>query len=547
MAAGFKLRSFFCTYLAERLIDGDQTPIRKGSNAFSLKAIAEKRLGITIKEKIKGEHFLERKPFEEEFPTEEEITYMVEDVVYLETIREQQIKTIIQQGLVRVAKIEMVAQFAIAEMELGGLNLDVPKWLEAKEEYKVLAKNHEEVIREYVVQFAKTINVNTRGDNYKDYDLTTCGFGFHGTAKTLYTDVFKVPVISTDVKTREALIRGELLLDDKGTTQPLTDEQKPVIKFAELMERRAELKAITKWRFEDFVHEKTGRVHPSLRQYGAGTGRLSCTDPNFQQMPQPIEGFPNLRTIWLPDTPDYKIAVGDWEQQEPRLMAQIIWNMFQDTALRDACNAEDVYLAQGEILYGRKIHKKDRERQVAKMGVLALGYGAGDGRLSYQTGEPLEKCGDLRTNMYRAFPGLLRYKTEVPKTAKQYRFVESLTGRRRYVMTPEEQDRLQRGGKVGKWWTKSLNNPVQMSGADLMKHFLGQMWLWIDDNRWEGTLDKGTRMWLTVHDEAEVHSHIDDLSTVTTKMSELMVQCGNDIAPDVAHFAEIRTGDTWFK
>src|SRR5699024_1497418 len=55
-------------------------------------------------------------------------------------------------------------------------------------------------------------------------------------------------------------------------------------------------------------------INPNYSALGAATGRISCREPNVQQM------HPSVRDYIVPDTDDYYFAVCDFSQVERRLM-----------------------------------------------------------------------------------------------------------------------------------------------------------------------------------------------------------------------------------
>ncbi|PYS76557.1 MAG: hypothetical protein DMF66_14045 [Acidobacteria bacterium] len=57
------------------------------------------------------------------------------------------------------------------------------------------------------------------------------------------------------------------------------------------------------------VNPETGRIHPHFHQIGAPTGRMSCTDPNVQQIPH---AFDMRRCFRAPE--GRKLVVADYSQ-----------------------------------------------------------------------------------------------------------------------------------------------------------------------------------------------------------------------------------------
>lgn len=53
------------------------------------------------------------------------------------------------------------------------------------------------------------------------------------------------------------------------------------------------LQRALKFPYDEWMHPLTGRIHPSYNQLGAGTYRLSCNDPNLQQVPKLMLKIPD--------------------------------------------------------------------------------------------------------------------------------------------------------------------------------------------------------------------------------------------------------------
>ena len=67
------------------------------------------------------------------------------------------------------------------------------------------------------------------------------------------------------------------------------------------------------------VEPSTGKIHTSLNQYGAATGRFSSSDPNLQQIPSRGEAK-EIRRIFSA-APGNVLMSSDFSQQEPRCLA----------------------------------------------------------------------------------------------------------------------------------------------------------------------------------------------------------------------------------
>ncbi len=83
----------------------------------------------------------------------------------------------------------------------------------------------------------------------------------------------------------------------------LEEASKSYPKLKDLLEYKKLTRAL-KFPYEDWAHPLTGRIHPSYNQLGAGTSRLSCQDPNLQQVPKIPLRIPD-RLLVLPNDEKY--------------------------------------------------------------------------------------------------------------------------------------------------------------------------------------------------------------------------------------------------
>lgn len=69
-----------------------------------------------------------------------------------------------------------------------------------------------------------------------------------------------------------------------------------------------------------------GKVHPSFNQVGTDSGRLSCSNPNLQQLPRPIELEDEPKLISFATEGEYEEAYLDWKirNEEP-----LFWKFYE--------------------------------------------------------------------------------------------------------------------------------------------------------------------------------------------------------------------------
>ena len=71
------------------------------------------------------------------------------------------------------------------------------------------------------------------------------------------------------------------------------------------------------------VNPDTGRVHGSFNQTVAATGRLSSSNPNFQNIPIRTDMGREIRKAFCPQEKGHLILAADYSQVELRIMAHL--------------------------------------------------------------------------------------------------------------------------------------------------------------------------------------------------------------------------------
>src|SRR5262249_16880535 len=109
------------------------------------------------------------------------------------------------------------------------------------------------------------------------------------------------------------------------------------------------------------------RVYPHWRQFGAWSGRMSCSEPNMQQMP-PTDYRPSLTA------PSCRVLIkADYSQIELRLAAKIANEVVMIEAYR---RGDDLHTLTAKQLLGKDAVSKS-DRQLAKALNFGLLYGMG--------------------------------------------------------------------------------------------------------------------------------------------------------------------------
>jgi DNA polymerase I len=197
------------------------------------------------------------------------------------------------------------------------------------------------------------------------------------------------------------------------------------------------------------------RVHPSYRQTKTKTGRLSCSEPNFQNLPRDKDG---PKKVVRADRMSNRVLVqADYRQIEMRIGAI----MSQDPAMLEMLKqGVDLHTETARRLLGREPSGEDRQR--AKTINFGIFYGMGPDHLSKATGMARGEAQRFIREWFSLYPGVRRWVEEIQSQILDLGYVESMFGRKRrlptFVVTAQDQARAIR---------QAVNHPVQSSASDL--------------------------------------------------------------------------------
>ena len=277
------------------------------------------------------------------------------------------------------------------------------------------------------------------------------------------------PVCSTDLFGRVAInyeSDGEL----KDALRRLTGRRLPEVNkqvlrrldhpVGELLLRYREQAKIVSTYGESFleaIHPRTGRIHAHFHQIGAPTGRVSCSNPNLQNIPR---GSRFRRCFRAP--PGRKMITADYSGCELRILAELSQD---DSFVRTFRSGGDLHSIVAAEIFGRTVSKSRHPelRERAKAINFGLAYGMGAGGLAQVTGLSLEAAEQLLNRYFRAYPRVRQYLEDSAARALRRGWAETIGGRRLWFAgsdDPQQRAALQRVAK---------NMPIQGTNADMLK------------------------------------------------------------------------------
>jgi DNA polymerase I len=279
------------------------------------------------------------------------------------------------------------------------------------------------------------------------------------------------------------------------------------------------------------VNPATGRIHTSFNQTVAATGRLSSSDPNLQNIPIRTEQGAEIRKGFIPADGSVFVTA-DYSQIELRILAHFSGDPAFVEAFR---RAADIHRQTAAIIFGVAVEDvSGAMRAAAKTVNFATIYGIGPFALSHQLGTSVQEAKDFIDNYFLRFPDVRRYLDEQIRHARDRGYVETISGRRRYI--PEINSRNYNIRQFGE--RAATNAPVQGSAADIIKLAM------IAIQRELESAGSRTRMLLQVHDELVLEVPEADVDDIRARVQDLME---NAVELSVPLDVVTGVGRNWFE
>ena len=213
----------------------------------------------------------------------------------------------------------------------------------------------------------------------------------------------------------------------------------------------------------ELINEKTGRIHSTFNQTIAATGRLSSTNPNFQNIPIRTDEGREIRKSFRAQKDGWKIFSADYSQVELRVMA----HFSRDKGLIAAFqNGEDIHSRTASHVFNVPIDLVLPEmRRTAKVVNFGIMYGAGPFRMSQELGIPRKEAVAIIESYFAQYPGIQNYIDTTLEKARNEKYVETILGRRRPVWDADSDNGLRRQAAE----RMAINMPIQGSAAEMIK------------------------------------------------------------------------------
>ena len=233
-----------------------------------------------------------------------------------------------------------------------------------------------------------------------------------------------------------------------------------------------------------------GKIRAHLMQGVTATGRLSCTDPNLQNIPIRREPGRQLRKAFVPESEDYVLMAADYSQIELRVLAHLSGD---PSLIEDFRSGADIHSRTAARVFGLADGEEVTIEQ--RSGAKAVNFGIIYGMSSFGLSEELsitrKDAEGYIAEYFRRHEAVKAYMDGCVTEAREKGYSATILGRRRPI--PEIMASQYMVRQLGE--RLAMNSPVQGSAADIIKIAMNRVRAALKE---EGLV---SRLILQVHDE----------------------------------------------
>lgn len=486
--AHMEVQPIFDSMLAGQVISAGQS-----GRSHNLAALTEKKLDIALDKRLRLSDWSGEL-------SQAQTDYAAQDAQVLPQLRESLIAELEDLKLNEIAQLEFDCVASIAAMELAGVYLDAEKW-------RALMANIQRAHDRLAAELQRELAAGSaQGTLFGEPEIN----------------------LNSPAQIRKALLRlGIELKNTRAVELHALAEKHPVI--ARLLDYRSVQKSLSSYGLNllEHIHRQTGRIHADFRQIGTPTGRLSCSEPNLQQIPS----SPEYRSCFTAPQ-GRKLIVADYSQIELRILAD--WS--QDTALLKALvSGVDLHRATASQMFGAPLDSVTKDqREAAKSLNYGLLYGMGAQGLAMRLQTSVEEAEKLIHKYFQTYSGVARWLDEAGERAVSERKSRSRGGRL-MIHEFDADNRSERAAiiRLGK------NAPIQSTSADITKLAMARIH--------KALKGKPAEMVNSIHDEIVIEADESIAQEMAHIVEREMIAAGRQYIKSIPVIVEAAVGDAWLK
>lgn len=258
------------------------------------------------------------------------------------------------------------------------------------------------------------------------------------------------------------------------------------------------------------INSHTHRIHCTFNQSVAATGRLSCQNPNLQNIPVRTEEGKKIREAFKPQKPHHSFLSADYSQIELRLLA----HLSDDPALIQAFSSgEDIHAYTAALVFDVPQEEVTKQmRNQAKTVNFGILYGQSAFGLSQELGIDYRDAMQFIETYFQRYKRVKEYLEFCKESVRKTGRAVTLTGRQRPIPDIHNKNPMIRSAAE----RLAINTPLQGTAADLIKIAMLQA-----DTHLMRHPEQGA-MILQIHDELIFESPDDQVQKLSTKIKSIM-------------------------
>ncbi len=275
-----------------------------------------------------------------------------------------------------------------------------------------------------------------------------------------------------------------------------------------------------------------GKIHANFKQTVTATGRISCTEPNLQNIPVRQEPGRSLRRAFVPEHTGAVLISADYSQIELRVLA----DMSHDENLIAAFNnGEDIHRSTAAKVFNVPFDEVTPAlRSAAKAVNFGVIYGMSSFGLSSEIKVTRKEAENYINEYFKRFPAVKAFMDMQVAHCRMYGYVETMMGRKRYIKEINASAYMvkQLGERL------AMNTPIQGSAADIIKLAM------IDVYRKLRSKKLKSRLILQVHDELIIEAPEEEREMACALLKDCMENIMN---LEVKFTVGQSIGENWYE
>ena len=275
-----------------------------------------------------------------------------------------------------------------------------------------------------------------------------------------------------------------------------------------------------------------GKIRAHFQQTVTATGRISCTEPNLQNIPVRDEYGRRLRKAFVASDDDHILIGADYSQIELRVLAHLSGD---EGLINDFKNGADIHRATASRVFDIPYEEvTSLERSRAKAVNFGVIYGMSGFGLAEELGIGRKSAESYINDYFEKHRAVKEYMDGQLEFCKKNGYTETILGRRRYIPEINAPNKIVRS--LGE--RLAMNSPIQGSAADIIKLAMVSVY---DALKKEGLKSK---LILQVHDELI----IDTLKEEEEIVSNLLLRCmesAMNLKVDLV--CDLKRGLSWYE